>query len=514
MPAPIKRKTAEEQLAAWLDKWQQNPMQYIKMVLGVRQTWKLQDDLINVLPRAIAERKPIFVASGHALGKDYICGAIGLWFLQCFRPSIVLSTAPTERQVERIMWKETQGHWGRRQVDLGGKAYTAPRIEITPEWYWLGFATKETGATKEGGGGKFQGYHSPSVAVIVTECQSIEDHIRDQIDAVATSQNLLLVFIGNPTRAKGWFAAGLKDKEHNIVFNFSCLENPNYLEKRIVIPGLATYEWVEDKRRRWGEEDPRWQGRVCGQVPDVDVSKVFTPDVLNVMSSRHGFLAVHSDNRGVAVDAAGEGVDDCVIMSGSGGEVLDVYTKAIIAPSVGAVKAVEMCRKVNGSFIVFDCDGVGIGWYQEACKLPESYTKGIRMVKFHGNAAGQEGEEDDTGKFRPTYQNLRSEAAFLAKERGARGQAAINSADRELLEDLDADTWFENPKTGKIQLVDKQDIKDLLDRSPGRGDAWKMLQWGFEQNFQPAAYNENEQPRQEYADMNGDLVGAEHARMD
>ena len=243
----------------------------------------MQEDLLNACCVAIKEHKSIYLASGHALGKDYISAAISLWFLQTFIPSIVIQTAPTDRQTKRIMWGETQRHWNNRKIDLGGKAFTNPYLEIEKaDWYLLGFTTKETGTSKEGGGGKFQGFHSPNICVIVTEAQAIEDNIYDQVDAITTSENCLVIYIGNPTRAKGRFAAGLRDKQHNIVFNFSCIENPNYIEQRTVIPGLASYEWVEDKRRKWGESDPRWIGRVLGQIPDIAINNIFPLSVIEL----------------------------------------------------------------------------------------------------------------------------------------------------------------------------------------------------------------------------------------
>jgi len=450
--------------------------------LGIQKLWKLQEDLLAACPVAIKERKQIYVASGHSLGKDYISAAIGLWYLQTHIPSIVIQTAPTDRQVKSIMWKETLTHWLNKKIDLGGKAFQMPRLEIAKDWYMIGFTTMETGSTKEGGGGKFQGFHSPNMCVIVTEAQAIEDNIYDQIDAVTSSENCLVIYIGNPTRAKGRFAAGLRDKEHNIVFNFSCLENPNYIEKETIIPGLASYEWIEDKRVKWGENDPRWIGRVLGQIPDVAVNSIFPHSLVNHMKSRHGFLARSNDNRGVAVDPAGEGVDDNVFMSGSNGEIIEVYTKTLMAPSESAHKAIEMCKEINGSFIVVDCDGVGIGAYQELNKMPDSYLQGIQIIKFHGSAQSEVREGD-----RPIYANMRAEAAFVARDRGQDGKASINEKDQELIEDLFEDEYFENTR-GRLQVIPKEEIKERLGRSPGRGDCWKMLQWAFSQEHKDISY--------------------------
>ena len=418
-----------------------------------------------------------FMVLHNSLGKDWCCGGIGLWFLQTYRPSVVIETAPTFRQVQEIQWKETNVHWNNRKIDLGGRKYTDPYIEIRKDWYLTGFTTKETGKTKEGGGGKFQGYHSNNICVIVTEAQGLEDEIYDQIDGVATSENVLLIFIGNPTRASGRFAEGLKNKQKNIVFHFSCLENPNYLERKTVVPGLASYEWVEDKRLKWGESDPRWVGRVLGQIPDVSINNTFPEWLINHAKSRYGLLIGGGTNAGVAVDPSGEGVDDNVIMSGKNGDVIKTYTKTLMSPSDIAHKAVAMCKEVDGNFIVVDCDGIGIGTYQELNKLDDKYLEGIKIIKFHGSSPSEFRVKD-----KEVYQNMRSEASFTAQEQAKNGKASLPPDDRELIEDLKSEEYFEN-KRGLLQIEAKDDLKERLKRSPGRGDAWKMLQWGMSKNY-------------------------------
>lgn len=467
-----------------ISRWQSTPRDFFGEVLGVEKTWKLQDDLCNAIPAAIKEKKQIFIGSGHALGKDYICAAVSLWFLQSFKPSIVIQTGPTDRQVKKVMWGETLSHWNKRKIDLGGVTYTNPYLEMDRKlkWYLLGFTTKETGATKDGGGGKFSGFHSENICVIISEAQAVEENIYDQIDGITASGNTLVIFIGNPTRAKGGFARGLRDRKNNIVFNFSCLDNPNYKERRTVIPGLASYEWVEDKRRKWGEGDPRWQGRVLGQIPSVGVNSVFSDELINHMKERSGMIAKYSDNAGLAWDPAGEGVDDEVFMAGRGGEPRRMYKKTKMAPSVGAVKAIEMCKAINGNFIVIDCDGVGIKCWQELNKLTPQYLQGIQIVKFHGSAPSQEFELMDDGSKRAVYQNMRSEAAFVAQKRATDGQAALDENAKMLIEDLMEDEYFTNNR-GLLQIIDKDDIKERLLRSPGEGDAYKMLQWAFSQNY-------------------------------
>ena len=178
---------------------------------------------------------------------------------------------------------------------------------------------------------------------------------------------------------------------------------------------------------RDGEDDPRWFGRVLGQIPDTSVNNVFSQRLIDQMKAKQDLLALHSANAGVSVDPAGEGVDKNVLMAGKGGEVLKIEEYGNMAPSVGAIKAVELCKNVNGYWIIVDCDGMGIGWWQELDKLPMEYLQGIQIIKFHGSSKETEFEiiSDINGKQvkKRIYENLRAEAAFVTKRRGEEGKA-------------------------------------------------------------------------------------------
>ena len=173
------------------------------------------------------------------------------------------------------------------------------------------------------------------------------------------------------------------------------------------------------------------------------------------------------------------------------GEIMDVYTKTLMTPVEVAYKAVEMCRLVNGHFIIFDCDGLGIRDYQQACNLSEDYLRGIQILKFHGSGESTLFEtipgKDGKDTKRPLYQNLRAEASFITKDRGLAGKCSINENDQELIDDLMEEEYFTN-KRGLTQIEPKEDLKERLERSPGRGDAYKMLQWAFEQEIEDKTY--------------------------
>ena len=55
---------------------------------------------------SVRDHKKTAVKSCHDSGKTADAARIGLWFLYSFQPSIVLTTAPTYRQVEELLWRE------------------------------------------------------------------------------------------------------------------------------------------------------------------------------------------------------------------------------------------------------------------------------------------------------------------------------------------------------------------------------------------------------------------------
>ena len=214
-------------------------------------------------------------------------------------------------------------------------------------------------------------------------------------------------------------------------------------------------------------------------------SRVFHKQVLEHCFTRHELLSRHACNRGVAVDPAGMGVDDNVFCAGNGGEVLEWFEKMVMSPTEKAIRAVEMCKKVNGWWIVVDCDGLGIEMYQEITNMSNDYLGGIQVLRFHGSGAST---LEMAG--RPMYHNARAEAAFVAQRRAYQGIAAIDPSDRKLIEELEQDVSFTGGR-GLQQLIAKEDIKKVLKRSPGRADAWKMFQWGCDQNIQDTRLRDN-----------------------
>jgi len=77
-----------------------DPVWWIREVLG-DDLWGEQAQIVE----SVRDTPETAVRSCHGIGKSFIAARTALWFLYTHAPSIVITTAPTDRQVRGILWK-------------------------------------------------------------------------------------------------------------------------------------------------------------------------------------------------------------------------------------------------------------------------------------------------------------------------------------------------------------------------------------------------------------------------
>lgn len=456
-------------VTAFQQRIRKDPAFYCKEYLGVRHWWDGMYRMLGAIPRAIEERKPVVVGSGHALSKDFtVSGCVPLWFMHAYGPSaICVMTAPSDRQVRSVMWGELRGRYNDRPVADQFGDLKVCELKIEDKWYVIAFTTKES----HGAVGRFQGFHANALCVITSEAQAIEDTIFEQIDGVMTSPVALQIHLGNPLRTTGHYARMLKDTTNNIVITLDCHDSPNYKEKKTVVPGMVTYEWVEDKRKKWGESDPRFVSRVLGQVPRTSVNTVISEELYDKCIDR-GLLT--AEKRGaIGVDPARYGDDDMIISVFESGRLIDeIRLPFCDAPSACShILAAQKRHFPEGQIaIVVDCDGLG-GPYLDFLRTMAADELDIQFIEVHGCSTNKEEIQED-------YANLRAQMAFHAKSEMEAGRISLDN-DRYAKEEALEEEYFVNLR-GKLQLEAKEDIKERLGRSPDRWDARKLGIWGLQ----------------------------------
>lgn len=359
------------------------------------------------------------------------------------------------------MWAELETRWNNAKIPLPGRILTC-KIDIEPDWFMIGFTTKETGDMT----GKAQGFHSRHICVIASEAQAIDDSIFEQLDSILNAEINLFIMIGNPLRTSGKFARAIMNTTDNIVIPLDCLESPNYRHKTNVIPGMASYEWIEKKRKEWDPENkgdhPLWRARVRGQLPLSSIDTIFSPELIERMVKTIPHIAIRKIV--TSCDPAGMGDDEQVIYGAVSGRIVQQDIMPQCRADASCSRILQMTKLINANHIVIECDGMGQPIADFTRKLKPDH---ITLQEVH--SAGKAEDEE-------RYQNQKAEMWFYAKQEAEAGREQIPD-DEYLKQELQEMKYFINLR-GRIQIESKDDLKDRIGRSPGRADAWVLNVWG------------------------------------
>lgn len=454
-----------DEIEAAAERWANDPAAYFYERLRVKYLWEGQLEILNLIPRAIREHKPIWVSSGHALGKDFLDGGLPLWWQETHYPAKTIITGPTDRQVKEIVWNELENHYHAADPDIpiGGRLLTG-KLEWASDHFVLAFTT----ADSQQNIGRAQGFHSPNMLILVTEGQAISEGIYDQLEGLTTSSNTLMIVMGNPLVTSGRYARALNDHKNNLIVCMDCEKSPNFLAKREIIPGMVSHEWVEDKRRRWYDKDnnhPLWLSKVKGQLPKTSIENVFSLDMLfKATNNRPAIPRVHK--RCIGLDPAAFGDDESAFYCNDSGLCQEMFTTAKQEPTDTAGRAVAMFRRLNAGGIAYDNDGLGQGVGSMLRDLI-----GVKYVFPYNGSKRFKREESE-------YYNLRAKMWFHARNEMVKGNVEV--PDDDMLKEELAEVKYHYKLSGQIILEPKDDVKDRLGRSPDRADAFVLATWGLQ----------------------------------
>ncbi len=247
--------------------WRKDPIRFMVEALDVKPE-HIWPKMAEVAQSVVNNSKTV-VGAGHGVSKTYGAARLVLWFLYCHCPSTVITTAPTHKQVEELLWREIREAHATAKLPLGGKP-TRTKLDLQDEtdkrWYALGFSTKPETVTGEATA--MQGYHNDSIMLLFDEAAGILPQIWKAGQHLLTSGFTRWLVIGNPVSPTGNFAECLTTDDTWHKINISVLDTPNYKQGKDVIPGLSGVTYVQDMARKYGKESNEYKIRVLGQLPD------------------------------------------------------------------------------------------------------------------------------------------------------------------------------------------------------------------------------------------------------
>ena len=100
-----------------LKRYQKDPLFFSRHILGGEQPWQKQ---IKIM-KSVHDNPKTVVPSGFGVGKTWVAARTVLWFLFSHSNSLVITTAPTWRQVENVLWAEIRRQHQQSSKPLGGE---------------------------------------------------------------------------------------------------------------------------------------------------------------------------------------------------------------------------------------------------------------------------------------------------------------------------------------------------------------------------------------------------------
>lgn len=440
-----------EAVASRLPHWKRDPVVFDDEALG-RKFWSKQAEIA----RAVRVHPRVTVRSGHKTGKSCVAACIGIDWCALKPGSLCIITAPTNRQVEEVIWHEVHEIFRTSPIPLGGHLYDSP----SKGWRGpdgtrlIGFSTDDPN-NYSGPSGK-----NKNVLVIADEAAGIKQKVLEAIKG-SLAGGAHLLYLGNPTELAGDFY----DSHHSMrafwkQFHLSSMELRNRIDAGLEpdIDGLARRPWI-DEHMALGEDNPIVQVRVFGNFPTEGTNVIIGIALVEKAREARHTTEAKGPLR-IGVDCARYGDDQNAIQPRRGKYLYpqDVFggqdTIAIANRVLGVVRALR--QHGDKPRIMVDEIGVGAGVFDQLAHV--SKREAIEVIPINVSTTSDDPEK---------YTNLRSQLWFGCRD-WLRDGGMLD--DPKLEAELIA-PHFKYDNRGRYQVESKDEIKERLGRSPDRADA-------------------------------------------
>lgn len=474
-------------------RYQADPVGFFRDILGI-EPWSRQIDVIE----AIRDYPRVAVISGHKVSKSNTAVGAALWFFCSYEDARAVFTSTTSRQVDEILWRELKKMllFAGRCVACRKRAAAHPELNIArpcphsaiiPEEpkelarsglkapdlrEIVGFTAKQSEAVA--------GISGKNVLYLVDEASGVPDSVYEAIEGNRAGGGRVVLF-SQGTRTEGEFFDAFHSKSRDTgkrygykTVHISSEESPNVVAGRVLIPGLAERDWIEERKEEWGEDHPLYRVRVKGEFVVGEEKKILSLHAIAEAEKR--WADTPAEGRlYLGMDPAGPGGagDESAFAARRGKKILQVVAMlglnedGHLAHALGILKEHRKARGEPPPVVVIDREGpVGARVYGLFRAHADLHPEAFAVVGVRSSERARREPQ--------IYDYVRDElyANFAAwvKDGGAIPE------DARLEKDLHAPEWDSNIK-GRLKATDKKELKKVLGRSPDRGDAVQLSAW-------------------------------------
>lgn len=444
--------------AATLTEYDEDPVGFVTEAVG-DFIWSKQTEVLE----AVRDHSRVAVRSCHSAGKSFIAARVAAWWIAAhpMHSAFVVTTAPTFSQVRAILWREI------------GRAYRAGKLpgRINQTEWWMGeeqvaFGRKPADWNPDA----FQGIHAEYVLVIIDEASGVPATIFTAAETLASNEAARILVIGNPDDPTSEFAKVSQPGSGWHTIRIDGFETPNFTTEKV--PDklgrlLLDPAWVEDKRRRWGEDNPLYISKVRGEFPEDSEDALIAPSWIRKAVAR-SVMPDAGDPSALGVDVARFGSAETVIYRRHGGRARLHWSGGKTSTTKTTGQVTKAMRETGSQ--VAQIDGVGVGGgVVDACR-----ENGLEVGDLNGGSAPIDRER---------FFNARAEWYWNLRDLFRDDEIDIED-DEELHAQLVSLRWSVNSR-GRIVVESKSDMEKRGVESPDRADALSYAfaphdqnQWG------------------------------------
>jgi len=420
-----------------------NPVAFVREVLNATP----EPQQIEVL-EAMTLYKSISVRAGHGVGKTSVAAWTILWFITLHPMARILCTAPTQHQLEDILWPEVK-KWLEGSPLKSIMTWTKTHLGMKGyEDLW--FAVPRTSNKPD----NLQGAHEKHFMIVVDEAPGVAEDVMEAVDGAMTNEGAMILMIGNPTKLSGTFYDSFhKDRGLYNTFAFSCQQS-----------ALVSQSYIDRMADKYGEDSDVFRVRVLGEFPKGTPDAFIRLDAVEAAMLRE---VVAEGPISIGVDPARYGDDNSVIYWRRGYKVFEPISFNGINTSRLSGEVSNLVKEIRGIYpdagtIAVNIDDTGVGGGVTDQLEDQEYTLDIEVCPQN---FGGKGDEDHADQAASMWGNLKTLMPLLGMPERA-----------ELISQLTTRKYGLQPD-GKIKLERKEAMKKRGLPSPDEGDALALCLW-------------------------------------
>jgi len=437
-----KKNSKDNPFTQLLTRYHSDPVAFAREVIGIEpDAWQVE--LLDAI--AAPNERRISVRSGHGVGKSTGVAIAAIWHVLLRFPSKTVVTAPTSSQLFDACFAEMKNVAKRLKPPFSELLeIKSDRIELKshPESTFISCRTSRAEQPEA-----LAGVHSQHVLLIADEASGVPNAVFEAASGSMSGHSATTVLTGNPTRNTGFFYdTHTRLREDWYTMHVSCVDSSRVSD-----------DFVEDMKRRYGEDSPAYHVRVLGNFPPSEEDTVIPVSLIE--HAMANTIKIDEDTPAIwGVDVARQGGDSSVLARRQGPVIhpLTVWRNLDLMQLTGAIKAEYdiLPPSKRPIEIIVDSNGFGAGVLDRLREL-ELPARGLNV--------------SERSSQKETYLNLRAELWFKAKE-WLEGMDVVLPKDDGLYADLAAPRYHFT-SSGKMQVEGKEAMKKRGVNSPDRADA-------------------------------------------